>query len=257
VRGAKKVQVKSLKPRIARQFISKWHYSGKPYPKSRLHLGAFLDGRLVGVMQFGDPLDRSKVIGLVSGTKWHDMLELNRMAMIDDTPKNTESRFISVSMKLIKKHYPKIEWILSFSDGCRCGDGTIYRASGFVLTNIKKNSGIYEYKGEVFTTVGINTSSAMRSKFSAMTGKKISTAQDMMKVGATRLDGYQLRYIYFLNPEARQRLTVPEIPFSKIDEMGAGMYRGEKVTRDKQAMADTLGTAAGQHRPSRSNSEAA
>jgi hypothetical protein len=26
-------------------------------------------------------------------------------------------------------------------------------------------------------------------------------------------------------------LTVPEIPFSKIDEMGAGMYKGENVTR--------------------------
>lgn len=46
--------------------------------------------------------------------------------------------------------------------------------------------------------------------------------------------GYQLRYIYFLNPEARQRLTVPILPFSKIDEMGAGMYRGEKITRAKE-----------------------
>ena len=33
-------------------------------------------------------------------------------------------------------------------------------------------------------------------------------------------------YIYFLNPEAKKRLTVPILPFSKIDEMGAGMYKG-------------------------------
>jgi hypothetical protein len=26
-------------------------------------------------------------------------------------------------------------------------------------------------------------------------------------------------------------LTVPEIPFSKIDELGAGMYKGENITR--------------------------
>ena len=26
------------------------------------------------------------------------------------------------------------------------------------------------------------------------------------------------------------RLTVPILPFSKIDEMGAGMYKGEKIT---------------------------
>ena len=49
--------------------------------------------------------------------------------------------------------------------------------------------------------------------------------------GAKRLAGYQLRYIYFLNPEARNRLTVPILPFSAIDKMGAGMYLGKKKTR--------------------------
>ena len=26
------------------------------------------------------------------------------------------------------------------------------------------------------------------------------------------------------------KITVPILPFSKIDEMGAGMYKGEKIT---------------------------
>ena len=52
--------------------------------------------------------------------------------------------------------------------------------------------------------------------------------------GFKPLDGYQLRYIYFLNPAARDRLAVPIIPFSRIDEIGAGMYRGEKITRGKE-----------------------
>ena len=49
--------------------------------------------------------------------------------------------------------------------------------------------------------------------------------------GSRLLEGWQLRYIYFIDPECRKRLTVPEIPFSKIDEIGAGMYKGEKVTQ--------------------------
>lgn len=49
-------------------------------------------------------------------------------------------------------------------------------------------------------------------------------------MGAKYLAGYQLRYIYFIDKEYRQRLTVPEIPFNKIDELGAGMYKGESVT---------------------------
>ena len=52
--------------------------------------------------------------------------------------------------------------------------------------------------------------------------------------GFKPLDGFQLRYIYFLNSAARARLAVPVLPFSKIEELGAGMYRGEKVRRGKE-----------------------
>lgn len=34
---------------------------------------------------------------------------------------------------------------------------------------------------------------------------------------ATILKGYQLRYIYFIDKRYREKLTVPEIPFSRID----------------------------------------
>lgn len=37
-----------------------------------------------------------------------------------------------------------------------------------------------------------------------------------------------LRYVYFIDKKWRDRLTVPEIPYSKIEEMGAGMYKGER-----------------------------
>ena len=45
------------------------------------------------------------------------------------------------------------------------------------------------------------------------------------------LGGFMLRYIYFLDKKCKDKLTVPIIPFSKIDELGAGMYKGENVTR--------------------------
>lgn len=32
----------------------------------------------------------------------------------------------------------------------------------------------------------------------------------------------------------REKLRVPEIPFSKIDEMGAGMYKSEKITQKER-----------------------
>lgn len=49
-----------------------------------------------------------------------------------------------------------------------------------------------------------------------------------------------MRYIYFIDKSYRKRLTVPEIPFSKIDEMGAGMYKGEKITQAERHEKKTI-----------------
>ena len=47
------------------------------------------------------------------------------------------------------------------------------------------------------------------------------------RVGYKPLIGYQLRYIYFIDTTYRDRLTVKEIPYDKIKELGASMYRGK------------------------------
>ena len=53
-----------------------------------------------------------------------------------------------------------------------------------------------------------------------------------------KVPGFQLRYIYFIDKKWRKRLTVPEIPFSAIDEAGAGMYRGKRVTQAERHVDD-------------------
>ena len=220
--SAKDIVVKPITAQAANALVKRVHYSGKVVPNSTLHFGAYLNDKLEGVMSFGSPLDKRKVLPLVEGTSWNGMLELNRMAFSDRLPKNSESRCLAVAFRLIKKHYPHIDWILSFSDGTQCGDGTIYRASGFVLTQIKENTGqrIDEKTGEVFSQV----------TFSAHRPNEKEYWRSLKK-----LAGYQLRYIYFLNKDARQRLTVPILPFSKIDEVGARMYKGVSYARTKQA----------------------
>ena len=135
---AKEIEVKVIPSKIAIPFIKQHHYSKKVVNNSCLHFGVFLDNALHGVMQFGPSMDKSKIIGLVEGTGWYNFLELNRMAFDDVLPRNSESRAISLAIKLIKRNAPQIKWIISFADGCSCGDGTIYRASNFVITGIKK-----------------------------------------------------------------------------------------------------------------------
>ena len=239
--SAKDIIVKPIKSSAANDVVRRVHYSGKVVNNSSLHFGVFLNGKLEGAMSFGSPLDKRKVLPLVSGTAWTGMLELNRMAFSEVLPRNSESRAMSVAFRLIRKHYPHIEWILSFSDGTQSGDGAIYRASGFVLTAIKRNDQIWEApNGERFARISLTDKKSEGAKSAARKAggisggtKSASSMKDYVEAGFKPLKGFQIRYVYFLNPEARSRLTVPILPFSKIDEMGAGMYRGipKRVTK--------------------------
>lgn len=250
--------------------------------------------RLIGVAQFGPPMDRSKLIGLVRDTPWNGMLELNRLAIIDATPRNTESRFLSVCFRLIRANAPHVQWIVSFADGTQCGDGTIYRAAGFVLTGIKRNTQIWEMPDglRVAETVfmdGANGGGKLKERYQKPEGmprgqwlRSLGTerftrivATDTRRIGRSRLlskttmskannirngggeasmrpfveagarplPGFQLRYLYFIDPTARARLTVPVLPFSEIDRLGAGMYLGQPRVRsiDSDAPGDQPG----------------
>jgi len=231
---AKDIIIKPISAKDARAIIRELHYSGKVVQNSQIHFGVFLDGKCGGALSFGSSMDRANLIGLVTNTGWCDFIELNRMALADWLPRNGESRAISVCMRLLKKHYPQLKWVVSFADGCQCGDGTIYRASGFVLTGIKRNKSIVEMPdGNIYHEISFSDTvggSLLIAKYGKPSG--VPRASWLTSIGAKPLDGYQLRYIYFLDPSYRERLTVPEIPFSKIDEMGIGMYKGKKRTAD-------------------------
>lgn len=233
--SAKDLVVRPITAQAANALVRRIHYSGKVATNSQLHLGVFLDGILEGAMQFGPSMDKRKTMTLVHGTAWNGFLELNRMAFSDRLPRNSESRALGVAFRMIRKHYPHVEWVVSFSDATQCGDGTIYRASGFVLTSIKANKQILEWNGQLIAKKTLDNENYPKPEGKYFSRHLLETGQ------AKPLDGYQLRYVYFLNPAARDRLAVPVLPFDQIDKLGAGMYRGERVSmedrRVKQAMA--------------------
>lgn len=230
---AKEIIVRVIPPKIANEFVKKKHYSHKVASTSVINFGAFIDNKLVGVAQWGRPINKYLQINLVKNSGWNSFLELNRLVCIDNTPKNTESRFISICLKLIKKNAPQIKWVISYADGTQCGDGTIYRASGFKLISISDSEQLYLLpSGEKMHLMALQG------------GHYSSKRKEMLKLGYTnpkkymeeilkgeKLKGKQLKYIYFLDKDKEKDLTCPILPFSKIDEMGAGMYKGVKITQ--------------------------
>ena len=241
---AKQIVVKPISGKDANALVKRLHYSKAVMASSQLHFGVFLRGnkRLLGAMQFGSSIDKRKTQKLVADTPWNGFLELNRMAFDELLPRNSESRAISIALKLIKKNYPHIQWIISFADGAQCGDGTIYRASGFYLTSIKVNKQMLLWKGKVIAKKTLDSGTYPRINGRYYSGYLLETKQ------ATPLPGFQLRYVYFLHPTAKERLTVSILPFSKIKEVGASMYKGinikERLKQDQVSTPDKIGGAA-------------
>lgn len=275
---AKDLIVKPISSADANRIVKALHYSGKVVNNSQVHLGVFLDGRCGGAMQFGPSLDKRKIQGLVAGTLWNEFIELNRMAFADWIPRNGESRCIGYAMRWIRKAYPQIKWVVSFADGTQCGDGTIYRASGFVLTGIKENDQIWKLpdgfsfsrlsatdktsrkvKQELVSRAsmtmqgknGAGLQRAMLTEAGMLTNTGGASMRSLIEVGAKPLRGFQLRYVYFLDPSARDRLTVPVLPFSEIDRRGAGMYRGKTRVRSEDSGTADNQSAGGGANPTR------
>ena len=224
LRSAKDIRIEPITAKAARHQIKLLHYSGTVVSNSQLHFGVFLDGRCGGAMQFGPSLDKRKIMGLVKNTGWNDFIELNRLALADWLPRNSESRAMSVAFRIMKKAYPNIRWVVSFADATQCGDGTIYRAAGFVLTGIKENTQIWESPtGEKISRM---SATARAPKKGGQRTKAGASMKEYVEAGWKPLVGHQLRYIKFLDPSARQDLTVPELPFTAIKDQGAKMYLG-------------------------------
>lgn len=207
----------------ANKFVKRYHYSGKVQANSKIHFGVMQGDNLKGVMSFGCPMDKNRAIRLVKNTKWGGMLELNRMAFAPELPKNSESRCLAYALRYLKKNYPYLKWVQTFADACQCGDGTIYRATGFSLVGVKKNISL-----RVMESGEIIAKKTLDNHENKINGKYLSSL-----IKTTALKGFQIKYVYFLDPEVKKDLTVKILPYSEIERLGAKMYKGKRASSSK------------------------
>lgn len=65
-------------------------------------------------------------------------LELRRLAVSPDAPKNTATRVLAITRRLIRQRLPHIDKLISYQD-CQVHTGTIYKADGWTPTKINKS----------------------------------------------------------------------------------------------------------------------
>lgn len=129
------------------------HYMHRRPPISHAY-GLMLDGRCVGVITFGTPASRHMQVGACPDDP-ASVVELNRLWVSDECPRNTESWFISRAFKLLP---PLI--VLSYADTIEGHMGYVYRASNFYYagwTDMQRKTARFDY-----LTPGMHTRDAFR-----------------------------------------------------------------------------------------------
>jgi len=145
-------EIREVSSKVAREIVKRFHYSGKVVANSKIHLGVFKNGELVGCLQYGPPMNGDK-----TSTKIHKsarMLELNRMVMADSEPRNSESQAISLCNKWIRQN-TNIQYILSFSDGKEGNVGYIYQATNWMYIGYLLSDSFYELDGNIVHSVTV------------------------------------------------------------------------------------------------------
>jgi len=127
------VEETSFNPTV-RKFLKKWHYSDYVNIQAKHTFCLFKEGKfgipeMIGVCIYTRPAGPSAGLSYYPQNP-DKVLELRRLCLIDDTPKNAESYFVGHTLRWLKKN-TDWEFVLSYADEEQGHTGVIYKASNF------------------------------------------------------------------------------------------------------------------------------
>lgn len=111
-------------------------------------------GNLVGAMLYGG-------LGMANAWKKYaaspdDVIELRRLCLIDDTPKNAESFFIGQTLKWLRRN-TEIKVVVSYADPNYGHAGTIYKATNFEHVGMTSKGKVIWHNGRKYHDKAIRT----------------------------------------------------------------------------------------------------
>ena len=148
------MQVKPISKQLATEYVVRHHYMHRRPPISYA-FGLFpSEGICLGVVTFGTPASRHMLVGSCPDEP-ASVIELNRLWVSDECPRNTESWFLARALKQLP---PRI--VLSYADTLAGHVGHVYRAANFRYagwTDMERKTARFDY-----VTPGMHTRDAFR-----------------------------------------------------------------------------------------------
>lgn len=189
---------------VALTMVQRYHYSNT-LPKLNKHfIGFHLDGHLVGVVTLGwGTRPRHTIKRIFPSLDTKDYLEIGRMCMTEEMPRNSESQMLSQLVRWIKRNLPELKVLFTWADGMLGKVGYVYQASNFLYAGY---SG-----GEMYVKDGVKIHVRQMKSFLVPSGTKDSritvrpTLEQMRQYGIDHFKGKQYRYLLFLCGKAEER----------------------------------------------------
>ena len=202
--------VKVIDSKLSKEYIIKNHYM-KTFPIPKVCFGLFYKNKLVGCCSFGySTATFEKVKKIIPKIKEDEIIEMQRMNILDICSNNSESYFLGQIYKLFKKN-TKIKVLITHAGGCKNDCGIIYQASSWLYFGKEKCEDFYLTKNGEYK----NIIAPMRF---GRVPKEIKGGQ---KVGeylfgdGELIKSFRYLYLYPLNKGIRGYLEKKMLPYPK------------------------------------------
>lgn len=199
-------EIRPIENSIAQDVVVKNHYLHRKAPCS-FAFGLFekATDNLMGVVMYGTPSSSSLRKGICGPEEKDNVIELTRLWVADEVPKNGESFLIGNTIPLVKK-----EIIVSYADTSKNHVGYVYQSTNWIYTGLSAKRGDWTVKGldkHSHTIADKYTAEELREKY----GDNFTTVPRARKH----------RYVYFNASRKRKKILLkklryPVLPYPKV-----------------------------------------
>tara|TARA_R110000796_G_scaffold74503_1_gene167600 strand:+ start:162 stop:848 length:687 start_codon:yes stop_codon:yes gene_type:complete len=194
----------------AKYACENWHYSGCAPVGKLVKVGAWENGKFIGVVMFGRGATPN--LGKPYNLGQTECVELVRIALTKH--ENPVSRIAALAMKFLHKSNPKLRLIVSFADKSQGHHGGIYQAGNWVYNGQGNPAKFYMIRGKLTHPRSIGAKGLVQNIYGA---RKIDPNATVVNVEGKH------RYLMPLDVDMRKFIMPLSKPYPK---------------RAKQAMAD-------------------
>lgn len=207
-------QVKKITYQETKHWILNIHYA-KRMPCVSHAFGVFDGDAMIGVCTFGIPASPTLCRGVCGEEYKSIVLELNRLVIHPDAPRNTASYLIGKAIKLL----PKPSILVSYADTQMTHVGYVYQATNWIYTG------------------------ATKPRTDAYAGDGKHSRHHKGDLAIRQYRSAKHRYVYFNGIKLLDKLKYNVLPYPKGNVQKYNIDKS--LFQDKAALADEQGTTEG------------